>query len=484
MKSTPVFGSENCGKSTVRVLPWAMFPQAELDKLKTIGVDYLWLMGVWTTGEACRKVAQDAMQMQGDYYRALSDFAPDDVVGSPYAIQRYVVSPLLGGDAALAHLRERLRGLGIGLILDFVPNHTGIDHPWVTEHPEYYIQDHDELEGVSFRADIPDRDVFIVHGRDPFFPGWTDTAQLNYRSPDLRRAMVEKLKDIATRCDGVRCDMAMLVLNRVISQTWGDRPDETVENPVHEDFWPVAIRAVRKDNPGFLFMAEVYWDLEWNLQQMGFDATYDKVLYDRLVLGDGETVSGHLQADLDYQRHSLRFIENHDEQRAARVFSVPQLQCASVIAYTVPGPTLIHEGQLEGRLFRVPVQLGRRQPEQPNPQLVEFYEKLLAILKRPIVQQGTWSRIRKDVAWDHDDTHKRIIAHRWDTEEDVLLVVVNYQNHDGQAFLPMTLPGNSEDVVFVDLMSEQRYPRNRRDVETKGVYVKLPAWSFHLFTVE
>ncbi len=459
-------------------------PQDELDKLQRIGVDYLWLMGVWTTGGISRKVAQDAVEMQGDYFRALSNFTPDDVLGSPYAIQRYIVSEDLGGDEALARLRERLKELGIGLILDFVPNHTGIDHPWVCQHPEYYIQDHDELEGVSFKVDTLDKELYIVHGRDPFFPGWTDTAQLNYRSPDLRRAMVEKLKDIATRCDGVRCDMAMLVLDRVISQTWGDRPDETVMDPVHEDFWPMAIRSVRQQNPGFLFLAEVYWDLEWNLQQMGFDATYDKILYDRLVLGDGETVAGHLQADLDYQRHSLRFIENHDEQRAARVFSIPQLQCASVVAYTVPGPTLIHEGQLEGRLFRVPVQLRRRQPEQANQVLVEFYDKLLRLLKQPVIQQGVWGRIRKEEAWDHDDTYKRIVAHRWDTEDDVLLVVVNYQNQDGQAFLPMKLPGSSKMVTLRDLMSGETYVRDREEVQNKGIYVKLPAWSFHLFTVE
>src|SRR4051812_17824616 len=110
-------------------------------------------------------------------------------------------------------------------------------------------------------------------------------------------------------------------------------------------------------------LAEVYWDLEYKLQQLGFDYTYDKRLYDRLVKNDANLLRLHLRATVDYQQRLARFIENHDEERAVTVFGRPRSCAAAVLALTLPGMRLLHEGQLAGRARRVPVQLGRRLDE-------------------------------------------------------------------------------------------------------------------------
>ena len=162
-------------------------------------------------------------------------------------------------------------------MLDFVPNHMGLDHPWVEDHPDYFIQGTElDLARAPQNYTWVKRkrgDLLLAYGRDPYFSGWPDTLQLNYANPATQEAMIGELVKIAGQCDGVRCDMAMLVLPDVFERTWGQRA------PL---FWPTATQRVRERVPGFLFMAEVYWDLEWTLQQQGFDYAYDKRLYDRL----------------------------------------------------------------------------------------------------------------------------------------------------------------------------------------------------------
>ena len=141
--------------------------------------------------------------------------------------------------------------------------------------------------------------------------------QLNGFDPGLRRASIRTVLAIAGQCDGIRCDMAMLLLNKIFEGTWGRRAGQRPE----AEYWTEIIPTVRESHPDFLFIAEAYWDREWELQQLGFDYCYDKRLYDRLELGDPQSVRLHLGADPAYQAKLVRFIENHDEPRAAAIFS-------------------------------------------------------------------------------------------------------------------------------------------------------------------
>jgi glycosidase len=176
-------------------------------------------------------------------------------------------------------------------MLDFVPNHTALDHPWVEDHPEYYVPgteaDLARAPQNYIRVRRTRGDRLLAHGRDPYFPGWPDTLQLDYGNPATQEAMIGELLKIAGQCDGVRCDMAMLVLPDVFERIWGRRA------PV---FWPKATQRVRQQVPGFRFMAEVYWDLEWTMLQQGFDYAYDKRLYDRLREGHARPVREHFLA--------------------------------------------------------------------------------------------------------------------------------------------------------------------------------------------
>ena len=466
----------------------ADIPDAFLDQVASQGFDYVWFLGLWQTGPAGRQVSLSHPVWLKEFQTTLPDFTETDVSGSPFAVTGYTLHQDFGQEADLFSLRERLRERGLRLIVDFVPNHTALDHPWVMKHPEYYVQGNKadlEREPHNYRlVQAIQGSLILAHGRDPYLPGWPDTFQINYRHPGLREAMAQELLKLAQVADGVRCDMAMLVLPEIFRRTWGERSLPTDgAAPVDEPFWPEATRRVRERHPCFLFMAEVYWDLEWELMQQGFDYCYDKKFYDSLLSQDAAAVRGHLSADMAYQNRLVRFLENHDEPRAAHEFPPPVHQAAAVINYFSPGLRFFHEGQLEGRRTKVSMHLGCRPPEPVDPVLQEFYRKLLACLKRPEVHVGSWQLLGVRPAWDGNPTWDRFLAFSWEgSEAQRLLVTVNYGPTQGQCYVDFPLTEFSgPKVTLQDLMSEVRYEREADDLLNRGLYLDLPAWGFHLF---
>ncbi len=400
-------------------------PDAELDGLTRDGFDLVWLLGVWQTGEAARRVSRSNPEWLAEYQRILPDFQESDVSGSCFAVRDYHVHADFGGDEALARLRERLHARGLRLILDFVPNHIAPDHRWVDEHPDFIVPGTEELLNAQpqnyRRFDTTAGSRILAYGRDPYFAGWPDTLQLNYGNPALQEALLGELQRIAGQCDGVRCDMAMLVLPEIFEKTWG-----ITATP----FWPMATAAVRAEVPGFLFLAEVYWDLEWTLQQQGFDYTYDKRLYDRLVEGTAPPVRGHLLAGLDFQDHLARFLENHDEPRAAATFAPEVHRAAAVITFLTPGLRFFHQGQREGKRVRIPMHLGRGPVEKLDASLSSFYENLIVCLKDPAFRDGGWQLLEARPAWQGNRSSEAFVIFSWSGPGDLRrLVAVNYSGH-------------------------------------------------------
>lgn len=466
----------------------ADIPDEFLDQVASMGFDYVWFLGLWQTGAAGRQVSLSHSDWLKEFQATLPGFTEADVSGSPFAITGYTLHQDFGQEADLLNLKARLRQRGLRLIVDFVPNHTAPDHPWVEQYPEFYVQGSAadlEREPHNYRQVQTSRGPLILaHGRDPYFPGWPDTFQLNYRHPALREAMTQVLLKLSEIADGVRCDMAMLVLPEVFQRTWGERslPADGAA-PVDEPFWLEATGRVKAKNPNFIFMAEVYWDLEWELMQQGFDYCYDKTLYDRLLSRDAEAVRTHLWADLAYQNKLVRFLENHDEPRAAHDFPQPVHQAAAVVTYFTPGLRFFHEGQLEGRRVKVSMHLGRRPKEAIDPILEEFYGKLLACLKRLEVRDGRWQLLEIHPAWEGNPTWDRFLAYAWeDGAGQRLLVAINYGPSQGQCHVAWPFVDmKGKKVTLQDLMHEASYEWEGDALLYRGLYVDLPAWGFHVF---
>jgi len=286
-------------------------------------------MGVWQRSPGARECALHNPALCRDYDLAIPGWNANDVAGSPYAVHSYTLDSELGESREIASLRRKLNEQGLKLILDFVPNHLALDHPWTLSHADRFVQVsertfHDH-PGWFFKTK---KNVYLAHGRDPYFPPWSDTVQVNFFSKDMRRAFIGELLRIAKVSDGVRCDMAMLGLNEVFDAIWGKFLSGS-ERKLQAEFWKEAIEEVKGHFPEFIFIAESYWDLEWKLQQLGFDYTYDGKLYQRLLHATAEDVNGHLHAELAYQNKSARFIENHDELRASVAFGPERSRAAA-----------------------------------------------------------------------------------------------------------------------------------------------------------
>ena len=406
-----------------REINLANVPSAEIEALADWGFDAVWLMGVWQRGEATRVSALNYIE---EYRQVLPDVSQEDVIGSAYAIHAYEVEAAFGGREGLARFRERLRDVGIKLILDFVPNHVATDNVWIRRHPEFFIS------GTMREAEAAPGDFFlaateagagavVAHGRDPYFPAWIDTAQLNAFSPRLRHALIDSLVDVGEQCDGVRCDMAMLLMNDIFAATWGKRAGEA---PV-VDFWREIIPAVRRVHPALLFIAEAYWGREAELQAQGFDYTYDKDFYDQVLSGSCGAIKSKLEAGYASLVKDLRFIENHDEARAADALGEDRGRAAAVLMCALPGIALLHQGQMEGRQVKLPVQIRRGPDEAVNRLLGDFYRDLLRETQHEIYRAGAWRSVSaKSVQADADDA-KCLIVQSWALRGEKRLVAVN-----------------------------------------------------------
>ena len=464
-----------------RCLSLGDVPGEEWDRLADLGFDFVYLMGVWRRSLIGRRIFRTDPRNFGNFDAALPDWKTRDVVGSPFSIQDYTPDPRISTPGGLGEVHSQLRRRGMGLILDFVPNHTGFDHPWMAQHPERYIQGSEE----DFRGDPSafylvereaDENLFIARGRDPYFPPWSDVAQLNCFNPDCRQAMIGILKNIVQFCDGVRCDMAMLVTNEIFNRTW-ERFLHAWPMPKTE-FWQEALAAV----PAFVWLAEVYWDMEWRMQQLGFEFTYDKRLYDRLREGTTEQVRAHLGADISYQNKLARFLENHDEPRSAAVFAREKMPSVVTLLSTLPGMRFYHHGQLDGLKTFVPMPLAKARTETADPQIRELYERLLRFTHAEIFHAGEWRLLEVRAAGD--DTFQDLIAYCWRHQADSRLIVVNLGGRTAQGKVQQAAVGASRICLFCDLLDGSEYLRERTDIDSNGLYVMLAPYQAHVFEIK
>lgn len=467
---------ERLGRDRGRALELGEVPPEAWDALAGLPVDAVWLMGVWQRSPEGLRIAAGDPSLDAGNRAALPDLKAADVIGSPYCVRDYIVDERFGGPAGLRTARDQLASRGLGLILDYVPNHVAPDHPWTRDRPDCLIsgteQDLTEQPEAFIRTPSG---IIAARGRDPYFPPWPDVVQLNAYSPALRAAVADTLIAVGSECDGLRCDMAMLMTNDVFARTWGERAG----SPPAEEYWPALIGQVRREHPDLLFMAEAYWDMEWTLQQQGFDLCYDKRLYDRLAHDPPEAVRAHLQADAGYQERLVRFIENHDEPRAAATFGPAQARAAAVVMSTLQGARLYHDGQFEGRRVHIPVFLGRGPDEAVDDGLRAFYRRLVHAVAESDLREGDW-RLCDCAGWPDNDSYRRLVAWCWTAPRSRHVVVVNLSEAPAQA--RVRLPWDDlagQDWRLEDRLSEAEFSRAGDDLTAEGLYVALEPWASH-----
>ena len=363
---------DKLSRKTGTTINLASIPDDELRKIAEFGFDAVWLMGIWQRSPVATTMAKNEPSLIEEAKNLLPDFSYDDMVGSAYSIKSYQVNEAFGGESALLALRERLKSFNLKLILDIVPNHSAIDANWLDENPEYYVEATPEQAAEHPNWYFQKGQKFLALGRDPNFDAWSDVAQLNAFSPAYRDASIETLTHIGTLADGVRCDMAMLMMSEIFAKTWSGFVEQTPET----EYWTDVTSKVRQQLPDFIFIAESYWESQNKLISQGFDYCYNKDLYDEFVAGSAESIIKTLRAHQIISANLLNFLENHDEPRAA--FSMPKgrEQAAAFIMSALPGPSLFYEGQIDGYPYKIPVQLGREPDFAGDDNLRNFYAEL------------------------------------------------------------------------------------------------------------
>jgi hypothetical protein len=462
-------------------------PDSAWDDVTPAGVDAVWLMGVWQRSPAGLALANANAALQAAFREALPGVRSDDVIGSPYCVRQYTVDETFGGPEALATARAALAARGVRLVLDYVPNHVAPDHPWARGHPELFVTGGEADLQAEPANWLRSNGHILAHGRDPYFPPWPDVVQLDAFSPPLRAATAQTLGEIADQCDGIRCDMAMLMTNQVFAKTWGGY----VGREPDEEFWPAVIAGLRGRHPETVLIAEAYWDMEWTLQQQGFDFCYDKRLYDRIIGTDVTGVRDHLRAGLDYQSRLIRFLENHDEPRIADKLPAGAGRAAAVLIATLPGAVLWHEGQFEGRRVHPPVFLSRRPAEPPDPALAGWYRGLLATLAAERVRTGEW-RLLEATGWPDNDSCRNLLAWSWSGTGDAAgrhVVVVNFSGERSAGRIPLNWPDvRGRSWLLADLLDDRRFAgdgaeRDGDELASPGLFVDLPPWGCHLLSL-
>lgn len=460
-------------------------PDNQIDYWKEIGFDLIWLMGVWKNNEDVVKEYCFEPDLIAAYNNVLKDWNNEDVIGSAYSIDKYDINPLLGNMEEMIHLKKRLNKKGIRLILDFVSNHFSAKSSLIWSDKEIFLPADEFIfrnDPYTFYRSPANEKEYLAHGRDPLFPPWKDTAQINLYSKEARKFLIDILLNLTDVCDGVRCDMAMLPLNNVFFNTWiGVIRKYGFERP-EKEFWEEAISAVKKKRKDFLFIAETYWDLEWQLQNLGFDFTYDKRLTDRLAGGDTRSIKDHLQADINYQQKSMRFLENHDEERAVVKFGKERSLAAAVIISTITGMAFYFDGQCDGKKVKLPLQLGREPEEKQDEKIKEFYRKLFQITKSEIFRNGEWKFLETFAAGDNDTSYQNLFAWQWRLGNDLRIVVVNYNNLTSRCRLKFDLNINSEEITLSDLLNDTVYKRSKKEITEKGLFVELKSFNSHIFS--
>ena len=461
----------------------ANVPIKFFEELADKGINAVWLLGMWKTCSGLIDEYCFTPELISEYSKALKDWKREDVVGSPFAIDDYQPNPELGNFSDLEKLRNKLNKLGMKLILDYIPNHFGADTRLIKTNPGIFLKGDEKLfadDPYTFFKDKYNGNIY-AHGRDPLFPAWQDTIQVNYFSEEAREFMIGKLLKFSEVCDGVRCDMAMLQLNNIFQNTWlGVLNRKDVKKP-KDEFWKSAIEKIKITEPDFLFLAEVYWDLEWQLQQLGFDFTYDKRLTDRLAAKDIHAVKAHLMAEKDYQLKSIRFLENHDEIRAVEKLGKKESLAAAVIISTIQGMKFYFDGQFEGKKVKLPVQLGREPIEKVSVTVQTLYSRLLSITSENIFTEGAWTMIEPLPAANDNNSYENIFTWQWKQGKDLRLVVINFSGITSQCRLKLQLASASNEIKLTDLLNNVEYNRSLSEIRTAGLFIELKSYHSHIF---
>lgn len=404
---------------------------AQLDRLKELGINILWLMPIHPVG---RERAKGSL-------------------GSPYAVRDYyAINPDYGTPADFKRLISEAHRRGMRVIIDIVANHTAWDSVMM-QTPAFYTRDAKTGKIIPPVAD------------------WADVADLNYDNAQLRTYMTDMLKFWLREydLDGFRCDVAGMVPT---------------------DFWESARVELERVKPDILMLAE--WH-EPELMLKAFDVDYSWPVHSALTeVLMGSAPASRLRAawedeDAKWPRGSLhlRFSDNHDERRAIARFGERAALAASAMMFTLDGVPLLYNGMEVGdttesgapALFeRLPIfwQIAERRPEFPR-----FYRQIIALrAKSAALRRGS-------TVWLRNSDEARIVTYARRTDAEELIVAVNFSNRPFTGTVEAASGAGFADVtpdVAPPLPPDAPAPKHTPRARAVALpTLTLDAWGYRIF---
>ncbi len=397
-------------------------PEEELQLMSRRGITGLWLIGLWERSVASKTIKH----LRGAY----------DAVASAYSLKEYQIAEDLGGDDAYIQLRDRAARYGLRLASDMVPNHMGIDSPWVIEHPDWFLyrwespypvysfngpdlsndsrveiklEDHyyDQTDAavvfqLRHRADGATR--YMYHGNDGTTFAWNDTAQLNYSRADVREHVMQVILHVARMFPIIRFDAAMVLAKRHVQRLWFPLPgaggsipsraedaisDEEFNALMPAEFWREVVDRVAVEVPGTLLLAEAFWLLEgYFVRTLGMHRVYNSAFMVMLRDEDNAKYRSYLKKTLEFDpdimKRYVNFMSNPDEKTAIAQFgSGDKFFGVSTLLATLPGLPMFGHGQIEGFTEQYGMEYkAAKMQEWPNEGLIARFEHEIAPLLR------------------------------------------------------------------------------------------------------
>jgi glycosidase len=469
-------------QSKIPNLTLSTIPISKWLEIKNLGFDAVWLLGVWDNQPKSLEGKSLALPYINEYKKSLPDITSKDILDSCFAINDYNLNPILGVEEDLLILKKQLEDLGLLLILDFVPNHFNAYSDLVYTNPEIFVTGSvKDLERSDLFYKLPNSEIVIAHGRDRYAGSWIDTAQINWANQSARNIMQDKLSKISHFCHGVRCDMAMLNLNKIFDETWGQYATPT---NFEVEWWQSTISKVKKINPDFVFIAESYWGTDTYLLDIGFDYVYNKHFYDSLKNSNLKEIKA-LFFNCSFLPSSVFFLENHDEDRLINFVEYETLKTAVILLLTIPGLKLFYDGQLAGRKIKLPMQLGRWPEESFNQDLFDFYKKILNMTNSKAFDKGSFEVISIQNISETSTTGDNILAFTRKYKSQEYLILVNFSSYQAEGFVPLfyEFEDSQQSKVFEDLLTDKMYEYSQKFLNTHNLYIKLNPWQAHIFRV-
>ena len=456
--------SQKYGKKITKIKD---IPLQELDYLHDMGIEIIWMMGVWTLGTYGLEFDQ-----KQDYSSVLPDWTKDDVIGSPYSIVEYTCNPELGTNDDLTWLKGQINNRNMKLILDFVPNHSAIDAPASITNQKLYIHAPNGKKDPKKYTESG-----IAYGKDPYSDPWMDVIQWNYWETDTRKLMKLNLLTALKYSDGVRCDMAHLVLNDVFGNTWSEELKAWEYKKPNQEFWAYAFEEVKYKYPDAILLAEVYedWQIEI-LKKLGFTYCYDKALLDKLR-GSAKDVKEYIQ-NKEWD-NTVHFVENHDENRiiANVEDNIEKAKAAGTIASTIGGMVFLNHGQWYGYKNKLDVHLRREASESINKNVFNYYKKLMQIIIDPAFKSSNYYYINNMTG----DKPNNFIAYIRQEGNNHYLIIINYNDENGCAEIPIYNIEGTGNIRLYEMINDVEYTGNAETIKTKGLNVCLSGYETHIF---